>query len=792
MDNTRSDAQTREKSGASRLIHRLIPAALYGFCGYLSGLCALPFGAYPFGIALLAAADRNAIFIFVGLIASALQVFDGAVAATFVGIYAAILLLRMLLRLTVDFPYPRAEGKRSLHELATVLFYEQRGYRVLVATAGAFFLSLSFLVGGGFLYYDLFGLLLSVALAPSAAYLLSVYFDGEREREIDYRYEAGFLCLVAIAFFGAAGLNIYGASVAVTGGVMLTLLICMKRGFWRGVAAALVVGLVYSPTMIPLFVLCALCSGIFMKISTTLVSVTSLASGLAYAFYARGIYALEGVVGGVVAGALLFSVIAKLSSGERGKEKERAVGVKKGCECRVLDESELDSVRLFEMNSRMARMSEALSRLSDLFEEMKLRFPRDGELRELCRRSFECTCKGCAEYGVCREDGLLEDEESGLINALESKQFIAREDFSDRLLVKCGRLPDIIDEINYNFEVRARRCESAGERDSFADDGDYRAFSGLLSKGIGECDGEYFIDGSDSLKLCRALEGLDAGIVGGLVYGKRQKKLYIKAQSKRVLEEREQEIREAAERALSLSLDRENIRARRCGAEEGSLELCENMRYSISLALRSASKNGESYCGDSFSSFESNDGKLFTVISDGMGSGREAASMSELTVGFMKNMLSVGGMSRELLQMLNSCLRSRWEKSAYESSATLDLLELDRMTGRAVFYKCGAAPTYVYRGGRLFKLRSRTMPLGILDSTDARVLDLELDSGDVVVMMSDGVTGGEEECPYLFDLLRQNIDTAGEERVAELIMKYARSRSNDDITVAVLRLRANE
>ena len=162
--------------------------------------------------------------------------------------------------------------------------------------------------------------------------------------------------------------------------------------------------------------------------------------------------------------------------------------------------------------------------------------------------------------------------------------------------------------------------------------------------------------------------------------------------------------------------------------------------------------------------------------------------MSELAVGFMKNMLAVGGMNREILQMLNSCLRGRSDSSAHECSATLDMLELDRVSGRAVFYKCGAAPTYIYRGGRLFKLRSRTMPLGILDKTDAKVLDLELDAGDVVVMMSDGVTGGEEDCPYLFDLLRQNIESAGASRVADLILKYARSHSDDDVSVAVLRI----
>ena len=106
-----------------------------------------------------------------------------------------------------------------------------------------------------------------------------------------------------------------------------------------------------------------------------------------------------------------------------------------------------------------------------------------------------------------------------------------------------------------------------------------------------------------------------------------------------------------------------------------------------------------------------------------------------------------------------------------------------------VFFKSGAAPTYIYRGGDLFKLRARTMPIGILPESESKRYEFTLSEGDVVVMVSDGVTGGEEECPWLFDLLRQNIETSGVERTAELIVKYAVGHgSEDDISVVVARV----
>ena len=784
MDKLRSEADTRVSS-ATKIIRGLLPAALYGLCGYLSGICALPFGAYPFGVALLASADKNAPFVFIGLLISAVSRFDGGVAATFIGVYAALLLSRVLVRLTLDFPFPRSEGKRSLRELISILFLEKRGYRVLSATLGAFFISLSFLIGGGFLYYDLFGLLLSVVVSPIAAYILCGYFTPSRKSGVDYGYELGLLVLLGICAYGASPLKLYGASVAVAGGILITLLISTRRSFLRGLLAASVAGLAYSPTLTPIFLLCALSSGVFMKISPTLISLSSLVSSLAYAFYVKGIYALEGTVGGIIVGCLLFSVALRISS----EPKEKATRDKASAKlrCRVLEESELDSVRLFDMNRRMAAMSEAFARLSDLFEEMKLRFPRIAELKSICQRGFDSSCAGCAEYSRCREGDGLGLEAERLAEALERKSFISREDFSVELADRCGRLPDIIDEINYNFEVRSRHADENGEL--FPDDRGYKALSRLIGRGMeGEGD-EYLPRLPESSRLCRVLDRLDAGIVGVMVYGKRQMKVYIRGESRWALEERGEEIADAVSEALGVRIDLSTLAVRRCGrGEEGSLELCEAKKYRISSVVRSLSKDGESYCGDCFSVFENSDGRFFSLISDGMGSGREAAAMSELTVGFMKNMLTVGGMNREILQMLNSCLKGRSDNSAHECSATLDIMELDRASGRAVFYKCGAAPTYIYRGGRLFKLRSRTMPLGILDKTDARVLDLELDAGDVVVMMSDGVTGGEEDCPYLFDLLRQNIESAGASRVADLILKYARSHSDDDTSVAVLRI----
>lgn len=788
MDRSHTETATTEKYRPSKVLAQVIPALLYALCGYLSGICALPFGAYPFGVALLAAADRNAVFVFIGLVGAAILQFESGTAAVFIGIYTVLLLLRILVRLTVDSPFRRADGKRSLSELFSTLFSEQVGYRVCAAALAAFGLSLSFLIGGGFLYYDLFGLLLSVSLAPLAAYILYGYFGTDAQSR-SYRSDIGFAALAVICTYSAASLNIYGVSIAVAGGILLVLCVCRKRGFVRGLILSVALGIAYSPVMCPIFVISALCYGVFMKISTTLVAMSCLFASLGYAFYIRGIYALDGEAGGIITACLLFTVIVKLSSFEKETDAAKDARLR----CGVLEEGELDSVRLFDMNRRMAAMSEGFARLSDLFEEMKLKFPRKAELKRICEQAFETSCTGCADHSRCRESGPISQEVQRLSSVLDENGSVGVGDFGGELAFRCGRLPDIIDEINYNYDVRFRRGESREcEFDFFSDDRNYsyKALSSLLGQSMERDSAEYIPDLSASALLCEPLEALDVGIFGVLVYGARRKRVYIKGKDRRVLEAACEQIVQVVLEHTGIELDAESVVVRRSGrTDEGSIELWEKKKFELSCVTQNLAASEESFCGDSLALFENSEGRFFAVLSDGMGAGRDAALMSELATGFVKNMLTFGGMNREILAMLNSFLQNRYDSSANECSATLDLMEFDEVSGRATFFKCGAAPTYVYRNDSLFKLRSRTMPLGILSETDARVLDFELNDGDVVVMMSDGVTGGKEECPYLFDLLRQNIDSAGSARTAELIMKYAKCNgSNDDITVAVMRV----
>ena len=123
-----------------------------------------------------------------------------------------------------------------------------------------------------------------------------------------------------------------------------------------------------------------------------------------------------------------------------------------------------------------------------------------------------------------------------------------------------------------------------------------------------------------------------------------------------------------------------------------------------------------------------------------------------------------------------------------ECSATVDLMELDLMNGQAVFAKSGAAPTYVVREGRVYKLRARSMPLGILSDTPKDLIRFRTHPGDVVVMVSDGVTAGNDECPWLMDLLASPMPVSMDSLRADIIKRALTAGSEDDLTAIAIRV----
>ena len=203
----------------------------------------------------------------------------------------------------------------------------------------------------------------------------------------------------------------------------------------------------------------------------------------------------------------------------------------------------------------------------------------------------------------------------------------------------------------------------------------------------------------------------------------------------------------------------------------------------IGAALRP--KEGETVCGDTVVSFRTETGLLCLLLADGMGSGESARRESALTCRLLEQFLEAGIEPEAAMKTLNSAMALRGADTG--SFTTIDLLTCRPETGELAFYKYGAAPSYLKKGGTVRRITGGSLPAGLRGGTAAPdVTRVSLEPGSFAVMISDGVADpGRDE--WLQDLLA-GWEGEDPQTLAGLILSESIRRENlqDDCGVQVL------
>lgn len=172
------------------------------------------------------------------------------------------------------------------------------------------------------------------------------------------------------------------------------------------------------------------------------------------------------------------------------------------------------------------------------------------------------------------------------------------------------------------------------------------------------------------------------------------------------------------------------------------LEFSTRPYYSIEWDVLSTSAVFGDYSGDYYEFIKTSSNRQFIVLSDGMGTGKNARLDSMFTVNLVTRLLTGGASASTSAAIINSVLRVKsWE----ESFATLDIADIDLSTGALSVLKCGAALSYLIRKGNITVLDAKTFPLGILSSATPETVSIKLERDDILLLCSDGISRREIE-----------------------------------------------
>lgn len=222
------------------------------------------------------------------------------------------------------------------------------------------------------------------------------------------------------------------------------------------------------------------------------------------------------------------------------------------------------------------------------------------------------------------------------------------------------------------------------------------------------------------------------------------------------------------------------------------IRLSSARQYQVLSGFASVAKDGTLKSGDFFSVMDLGNGKCAIALSDGMGNGERANQESSAAVNLVQQLLRAGFPEEVAIKTVNSALVLR---STDEMFATLDLAIVDLFTAKAEFLKVGSVPSFVRQGEKVMMVRGESLPIGILDEIEIQTKSVELQEGNLLVFMSDGIFEALSKLPEPEDWVCRQLErfaTDDPQRLADWLLEAAvrvdGGMIRDDMTIVCARI----
>ncbi|MGB9803374.1 stage II sporulation protein E [Desulfofundulus sp.] len=583
---------------------------------------------------------------------------------------------------------------------------------------------------------------------------------------------------------------------------LIILLAALSGGVGLGAAVGAVVGilpgLVYTavPAMIGGYSFAGLLAGLCRGFGRPGVALGFLLSNVILSVYLTDFGDLTAVMGETALAVLLFLLIPGRYIGTLNKSLFPVVLRVQGTAPAA---DRVQSV----VAGRMRNWSLVFDELSRSFNQSSATAPREHEepyLQSLFNQIADRVCQGCGLYRTCWEWEFFRTYQSllDLFTLVEMYGQVGAADLPDTFKRRCSRPKELAITVTCLYETYKlnrywlKRLDESREIVSEQLKGVAQIIENLSS----ELEFEVQTLTGDEQLLKEKLK--QAGVPVADVRVQRQGDGKTEVMITRSTCGQQLECRELAALISRLMGEPFALPFSRCPVFKPdqwcTFRLYSGLKFALKIGVAGIGKNGSSVSGDSYAFLSLREGKFALVLSDGMGSGSEAALESSTAVSLLSRLLETGLDRNLAVKTVNSIMILR---SPGETFATLDMTVLDLYEGQADFVKIGAPPTFLVRNRRVSMVRASSLPVGIIKDIDVASVSKSLVEGDVLVMVSDGIIdsyrGSGDKEDWIIGVLQEISDFSPQE-MAELLLKLAQTGSGgerqnaDDMTVLVARV----
>lgn len=444
------------------------------------------------------------------------------------------------------------------------------------------------------------------------------------------------------------------------------------------------------------------------------------------------------------------------------------------------------------VNLRLRILGKAFEELAATFQEKNGDESPAQDLSFLFQQVNNLVCKECSLFKYCWEENLAATSKLVLevLNLNEKRESITLFDLSPALRTYCRRPTELICAVTFLSETR--RLNSYWQQRKVEVKTFFQEHFKELAAFVFKLAGQIQEEGENYLarKIKKELGYL--GLRGEVqAWGTGEKELEVSISSARPCRDAlfcRQVAAPAVAQIVNKPLELFQVHCPwRTGAEECNFKLLFPGFYKLEVGFAQLARNGEVANGDSLSFFRVPGNKGILLISDGLGSGEEAARKSRVLVSLAELLLAVGFGAEATLNLLNGALAFDEER---ENFSTFDFALIDLNSGEAQFIKLGAAPTFLKRGEKVKLIAAQSPPLGVLWRPLLETKSCHLLPGDLVVMVSDGVlevAPGETNFWLVPVLEKANFRDAqaAADYLLQEALSYTSGRARDDLTVLV-------
>ena len=209
--------------------------------------------------------------------------------------------------------------------------------------------------------------------------------------------------------------------------------------------------------------------------------------------------------------------------------------------------------------------------------------------------------------------------------------------------------------------------------------------------------------------------------------------------------------------------------------------------YDAVFGIAKFVKDGSEVSGDTHSVIRINDEKFLVALSDGMGSGKTAETVSSVSLSLIESCYKAGMDSNLILTTVNKLLSVNTE----DSFTALDISVIDLKKCKADFIKYGSPYGFIINEGKVRIVEGNSLPLGILNDLKPSVCQTKLNDGDMILLVTDGISDAFGSSGDIVDFIRI-VPALNPQALAEQILNKAAElnggEKKDDMTALAVRV----